>query len=108
MLIEKEPTFDRNGYPTEDDTIAFIEGFDVLSEDIPSKACEALLDFCTECWSYPKMVKVDGGTYTFITGGWSGNESIIVAMQENYVFWGLTWYSSERGGKHVFKIPGEK
>lgn len=41
-----------------------------------------------------------------ITGGWSGNEDVIHALQQNFVWWILTWRSSERGGKHVFEWKG--
>lgn len=40
--------------------------------------------------------------YYVSTGGWSGNESIIRAMQENHLLWKLRWYSSKRGGHYVF------
>lgn len=39
------------------------------------------------------------------TGGWSGNESIIEAMQRNRFLWNLTWEESRRGGHFKFKIP---
>jgi len=42
--------------------------------------------------------------YYLSTGGWSGNESIIRAMEENYIMWTLKWYSSKRGGHYVFEL----
>ena len=37
------------------------------------------------------------------TAGWSGNESIIRAMQNNHTMWHLNWVSSRRGGHYVFQ-----
>lgn len=36
------------------------------------------------------------------TGGWSGNESIIGAMQKNRMVWNFLWEQSRRGGHYVF------
>jgi len=38
------------------------------------------------------------------TGGWSGNEEIIGALQKT-VFWNLYWEKSIRGGHYYFEIP---
>lgn len=46
--------------------------------------------------------------YRLATGGWSGNESLIGALQENFVFWSLCWQMSERGGLYVFRIAIEE
>jgi hypothetical protein len=46
-------------------------------------------------------------TYDISTGGWSGNESIIRALQENYFCWHSTWQQSRRGGHHLFEIKKE-
>jgi hypothetical protein len=37
------------------------------------------------------------------TGGWSGNESIIGAMQRNDMMWHLNWVQSRRGGHYIFE-----
>lgn len=42
--------------------------------------------------------------YEISTGGWSGNESLIGAMQENFVFWSLNWMQSRRGGHYTFYV----
>jgi hypothetical protein len=36
------------------------------------------------------------------TGGWSGNEDIINALQQNVVFWTKYWRTSKRGGFYAF------
>lgn len=41
--------------------------------------------------------------YQISTAGWSGNEDIIYAMRQNYVWWSLFWYQSNRGGHYIFK-----
>jgi hypothetical protein len=45
-----------------------------------------------------------GGKLILATGGWSGNEELIRALQENRFFWMSAWESSERGGRHVFMV----
>lgn len=42
------------------------------------------------------------------TGGWSGNEEIISAMEERTLLpmdlWTTTWHSTTRGGHYVFMV----
>lgn len=42
--------------------------------------------------------------YYISTAGWSGNESIIGAMQDNDMMWHLTWVQSRRGGHYIFEL----
>ena len=45
--------------------------------------------------------------YDMSTGGWSGNESIIRALLENYFCWHSTWQQSRKGGHYIFQIKKE-
>ena len=93
------PEFDKDGYPTES-TLDAIRSWDVTTDGIQS-----LIEFCIQAWYGPDMTyKNASDEYEFHTGGWSGNESIIEAMQENRLFWALSWYSSKRGGHYLFKL----
>lgn len=42
--------------------------------------------------------------YDISTAGWSGNESIIRAMQANEMMWHLQWVQSRRGGHYIFEL----
>ena len=38
------------------------------------------------------------------TGGWSGNEDIIEALQKHKLFWMMWWWKTERGGHYYFEV----
>jgi hypothetical protein len=41
------------------------------------------------------------------TAGWSGNESIIKAMQKNGMLWWMVHYQTTRGGHYIFELEIE-
>jgi hypothetical protein len=95
-----EPTFDAKGYPTEE-TLAFIRNARVRFNE--------LFKFIQKAWGngygwFHALPDKEGTHYRLVTGGWSGNEEIIGAMQENNIFWDLCWQSSKRGGEFLFFV----
>lgn len=82
--------------------------------------CRGLLEFIESIWHLADWgwkevdsgeleptdndYSADGGPLLFVsTGGWSGNESIIRAFQDNMMAWHLCWIQSRRGGHYIFK-----
>ena len=66
-----------------------------------------LMEFVKPLWEFADVGywKQKGRTYWLSTGGWSGNESIVEALQDNTMFWMLCWQYSRRGGHYRFHIP---
>ena len=42
--------------------------------------------------------------YNLSTGGWSGNESLVGAMERNIELWATTWVQTRRGGHYIFEV----
>jgi hypothetical protein len=104
-----EPTFDADGYPTED-TLEAITRW-------PYQDVNGCLDFCRQAWHWPDftsdvltpceaaVVRADPDERfaRFATGGWSGNEDIIRALKANKPVWMFTWRFSAAGGLFIFR-----
>ena len=93
---------DRDGYPDDAD-LEFIDNYSLLDQGtLP------LINHILKIWHWPEYATFDAdGVLTLVTGGWSGNESIVSALEPTE-FWLFYWQSSERGGRFVFKIPVRK
>lgn len=94
---------DQDGYPTEE-TLKRISGFDIMKED-PFEFAEYLCDNWVN--GFPPKWNPKTGGLELHTGGWSGCESIISALESSKgfpTFWGLYWYKSVRGGHYWFKV----
>ena len=99
--MANQPTFDSDGYPTED-TLRVIAAW-------PVNELDDLVPFVCEAWSYPDRAQHDEAKATLYlsTGGWSGNEDIIEALEKNFAFWWY-WFKSQRGGHYWFRLRGYK
>jgi len=88
-------------YPDEK-TLRFIRRFDTFKAPV-----EDLRDFVIQNWHYEDYATSKGRCFELHTGGWSGNESIIAALEKSSkgMFWYMCWVKSERGGHYWFEIP---
>lgn len=105
-----EPTFDADGYPT-DETLVRIRTwpFEKFSD------LEDLMDFAGRAWSYGAWEKERGYVeppftnpcvrYVFSTNGWSGNEFVVAAMEENGMLALVGPWSWRRGGHYEYRLP---
>lgn len=87
---------DEDGYPTE-------EALKRIAEWTWTDSL-AMLEFVRELWCYQNFWTQQGDRLCISTGGRSGNESLIAAMQKNIGFWKLCWHQSTRGGHYEFDL----
>ncbi len=68
--------------------------------------CERLLGLAQALWIYPdRFVRISRNRFYVSTGGWSGHEDVIGALQENFIFWSQCWERHNRGGHFWFRLP---
>lgn len=95
---------DQDGYPTQD-FLKWIEEYDTVKGDV-FLYIQTILDNWYHGdygWRIQRVYR--GERKVFIsTCGWSGNEDMIEAMQKNYIFWAVSYFSHQRGGHYVFKV----
>jgi hypothetical protein len=109
--MNKEPEFDADGYPT-DATLETIKnwpyghGFIDLMEYVQSAWWNG--DTLISRDKIQDQLGNDMWEYTLVTMGWSGNESIVGAMDSNHLFYSLCWRESHRGGKHIYEVKIQK
>lgn len=105
QLPRPRPEMDSDGYPTEE-TLRVIREWPIKS----NYAVKDLCAYCREAWNWGKTMwghkcgrdEFGKPWITVSTGGWSGNEDIVVALRENVIFWAMCWLESRRGGHYKF------
>lgn len=91
---------DEDGYP-DDDELARIANW-------PRSDLARMVEFAKGLWRYPNFWTQTGDRLCISTGGWSGNESLVAAMQRNRIFWIICWHQSTRGGHYEFDLSRVK
>lgn len=94
-----------DGYPTEQ-TLSIIRDWPVenfyMVRDLHSY-CRDAWHWGESMWGNRRGETRNGEKWIAAsTGGWSGNELIIGALEENLIFWTLSWLESSRGGHYKF------
>ena len=93
---------DKDNYPDEKD-LKEIERWDIIKQGV-----RGLLVLVEENTNWPDWAFSIKGKrvlrFEFHTGGWSGNEDVISALQRNILFFPMFWRKSEAGGHYYFKI----
>jgi hypothetical protein len=102
---------DEDGYPT-DDALERIEYWPYNDPKGWFEFIQAIWHFSS--WGWKELTEPSDWKentmvlrYYISTGGWSGNEDIIRAMQANHVLWSTTWVQTRRGGHYIFEVKDE-
>lgn len=90
----KTPEIDEDGYPTEETLQAISQWPHPFT---------GLIDFMHPIFHHYGRIWRDDGLIKVATGGWSGCESAIGALEQNHMFWSMHWESSHRGGLFTFR-----
>jgi hypothetical protein len=100
-----ENCLDKDGYPT-NEVLEWIKNFDtrILPFEDFVESLRGVWWMSDWCFIFKR--KYNGKrTLELHTGGWSGNEEIIYALEENIFFFPMTWKKTYRGGHYYFSIP---
>jgi len=92
-----EPTFDCDGYPS-DETLEAIENW-------PMEDFKNCLKFAEKAYQKGYGVwKKEEGWIKIATGGWSGNESVVYALQKQ-IYWNMLFIAKLCGGAYYIQDP---
>jgi hypothetical protein len=94
-------------YPT-DDQLEKIKEWDYLDFENLALYVQAIWHWGEDYARLGDWKEDEHGTkyrpFELVTSGWSGNEDIVCALNKNQMFNMMCWYSSHRGGLHIYKI----
>lgn len=107
-LLENNAILDEDGYPTKAacDVIRLWHWSDPKGWFRFINSVWHLKSFGWDEGEEPHDWKPDTVTYRYhlSTAGWSGNEAVIRAMEENVDLWEYNWVQSRRGGHYIFEL----
>ena len=107
FLLAEADFLDDEGYPT-DEALEVVEKWHWLDSECWFNFIKGIWHLSS--WGWHEGEEPDEWNekdinyrYTISTAGWSGNESIIYAMEKNHMLWSMTWVQSRRGGHYIFE-----
>lgn len=106
-IVKGDPdsNLDEDGYPTEAALTTVREW--ALADHLGLMAFVKSLWYLPDWGWHENEARPEEGrekVFRISTGGWSGNESLIAALQSNHTFWAQCWRSSRVGGHYEFRI----
>lgn len=104
-VLDDPADLDRHGYPT-DRALEKIKNWNPADPAGLMAYVKSMWYFVE--WGWHEERQGSKMVYSISTGGWSGNEDLIRAMGNNYIFWHMNWLSSRRGGHFVFEVKVRK
>lgn len=86
-------------YPSEEGIVTIetwepTEGFDYMP----------LLRAIQRVWRWPSYFRLTARRAYVSTGGWSGHEDMLNALERNHMFWTLHYLQHRRGGHFIFDL----
>jgi hypothetical protein len=109
MAEPVDDLLDGDGYPT-DYALQRLADWPLLAEGTEVHDFMGFIVFAKSLWHLPEwgwseVRDRDGGLHLYIsTGGWSGNEDVLDAMEKNALF-GLIFEGRQRGGHYHLMVP---
>lgn len=101
-----EELIDGDGYPT-DTALDRISTFTGSAEEMANYVGSLMHNGAAQLEDFVDDFQRPGKRLTLVTGGWSGCESVISALQGT-MFHFLGWESSFRGGKHTYTFTPQQ
>lgn len=103
-MEDLEDYLDEDGYPTDKVLDLF------MSYEFKCKAdVDRFLEILEGVWysgsdGYKRIKTEFDDLLMLHTFGWSGNEEVIVALQNNFIFWGIAFNAHFTGGHYYLNI----
>lgn len=92
---------DSHGYPDDKE----LEAIETWEMDWTGEGFRPLMDYVKSLnWEAYGSWEQVGDMFRLATGGWSGNESIICALEKNFMFQAFCAEAWRKGGLYIFDV----